>query len=224
MREVRTKWLVRIMRTGWLSWVRANDKTIIDILESQGANLVTATSSLVELLTHFDSFMERGSKIKDLEHEGDNITHNLFAITSQTFVTPLDREDISRLTTAIDQIVNYVDESADKLIMFKIKEPTIYMVELAKVLLSASQEIYLLLKRLRKFKNANDLVGHCRTIRKYEHEGDTIYRNAIAGLFETNTNAVEIIKLKDVYENLEASIDRCQDTADIVEDIALKYG
>ena len=224
MREVRTKWLVRIMRTGWLSWVRANDKTIIDILESQGANLVTATSSLVELLTHFDSLMERGSKIKDLEHEGDNITHNLFAITSQTFVTPLDREDISRLTTGIDQIVNYVDESADKLIMFKIKEPTIYMVELAKVLLSASQEIYLLLKRLRKFKNANDLVGHCRTIRKYEHEGDTIYRNAIAGLFETNTNAVEIIKLKDVYENLEASIDRCQDTADIVEDIALKYG
>jgi uncharacterized protein len=212
------------MRTGWLSWVRANDKTIIDILESQGANLVTATSSLVELLTHFDSLMERGSKIKDLEHEGDNITHNLFAITSQTFVTPLDREDISRLTTGIDQIVNYVDESADKLIMFKIKEPTIYMVELAKVLLSASQEIYLLLKRLRKFKNANDLVGHCRTIRKYEHEGDTIYRNAIAGLFETNTNAVEIIKLKDVYENLEASIDRCQDTADIVEDIAIKYG
>jgi uncharacterized protein len=212
------------MRTGWLSWVRANDKTIIDILESQGANLVTAASSLVELLTHFDSLMERGSRIKDLEHEGDNITHNLFAITSQTFVTPLDREDISRLTTGIDQIVNYVDESADKLIMFKIKEPTIYMVELAKVLLSASQEIYLLLKRLRKFKNANDLVGHCRTIRKYEHEGDTIYRNAIAGLFETNTNAVEIIKLKDVYENLEASIDRCQDTADIVEDIALKYG
>ena len=138
------------MRTGWLSWVRTNDKTIIDILESQGANLVTATSSLVELLTHFDSLIERGSKIKDLEHEGDKITHNLFAITSQTFVTPLDREDISRLTTGIDQIVNYVDESADKLIMFKIKEPTIYMVELAKVLLSASQEIYLLLKRLRK--------------------------------------------------------------------------
>jgi uncharacterized protein len=212
------------MRTGWLSWVRANDKTIIDILESQGANLVTATSSLVELLTHFDSLMERGSRIKDLEHEGDNITHNLFAITSQTFVTPLDREDISRLTTAIDQIVNYVDESSDKLIMFKIKEPTPYMIELAKVLLSASQEIYLLMKRLRKFKNANDLVGHCRTIRKYEHEGDTIYRNAIAELFETNTNAIEIIKLKDVYENLEASIDRCQDTADIVEDIALKYG
>jgi uncharacterized protein len=212
------------MRTGWLSWVRANDKTIIDMLENQASNLVKATSSLVELLTSYDTVTERKSKIKELEHEGDKITHDLFTITSQTFVTPLDREDISRLTTSIDEVVNYVDETADKLVMFKIKEPTPYMIELAKVVLSASQEIYLLMKRLRKFKDANDLVGHCRTIRKYEHEGDTICRNAIAELFETNSNAVEIIKLKDVYENLEESIDRCQDAADIVEDIALKYG
>jgi uncharacterized protein Yka (UPF0111/DUF47 family) len=202
------------MRTGWLSWVRANDKTIIDMLENQGANLVKTTSSLVELFTYYDSVTERKSKIKALEHEGDKITHDLFTITSQTFVTPLDREDISRLTTSIDEVVNYADGTADKLVMFKIKEPTLYMIELSKVLLSASQEIYLLMKRLRKFKNANDLV----------HEGDTIYRNAIAELFETNTNAVEIIKLKDIYENLEDSIDKCQDTADIVEDIALKYG
>jgi hypothetical protein len=99
------------MRTGWLSWVRANDKTIIDMLESQGANLVKATSSLVELLMYFDALTDRKSKIKDLEHEGDKITHAIFAITSQTFVTPLDREDISRLTTGIDQIVNYVQDT-----------------------------------------------------------------------------------------------------------------
>jgi uncharacterized protein len=153
------------MRTGWLSWVRANDKTIIDMLENQGANLVRATSSLVELLTHYDAVTEPKSKIKALEHEGDKITHDLFIITSQTFVT-LDREDISRLTTSIDEVVNHTDETADKLIMFKIKEPTAYMTELAKVLLSASQEIYLLIKPLRKFKDAKDLVGHCRTIRK----------------------------------------------------------
>src|SRR5215217_7420090 len=196
------------MRTGWLSWLRANDKTIIDMLENQGANLVKTTSSLVELFTYYDTVTERKSKIKALEHEGDKITHELFTITSQTFVTPLDREDISRLTTSIDEVVNYTDETADKLVMFKIKEPTLYMIELSKVLLSASQEIYLLMKRLGKFKN----------------EGDTIYRNAIAELFETYSNAVEIIKLKDIYENLEHSIDKCQDTADIVEDIALKYG
>ena len=122
------------MRTGWLSWVRANDKTIIDMLENQGANLVKTTSSLVELFTYYDNVTERKSKIKALEHEGDKITHDLFTITSQTFVTPLDREDISRLTTSIDEVVNYTDETADKLVMFKIKEPTLYMIELSKVL------------------------------------------------------------------------------------------
>lgn len=75
------------MRTGWLSWVRANDKTIIDMLENQCANLVKATSSLVELLTHYDTVSEYKLKIKELEHEGDRITHDLFTITSQTFVT-----------------------------------------------------------------------------------------------------------------------------------------
>lgn len=212
------------MRTGWLSWVRANDKTIIDMLENQGANLVKATSALVELLTDYEMVVERKSKIKDLEHEGDKITHDLFTILSQTFVTPLDREDISRLTSSIDEVLNYTDGTADRFVLFKIKEPTPYMVELAKILLSASQEIYLLMKQIRKLKNANELIGHCRNVRKYEHEGDNLYRNAIAELFETNHNAIEVIKLKEVYENLEASLDRCQDTADIVENIALKYG
>src|ERR671910_2118572 len=211
------------MRTGWLSWLRANDKTIIDMLENQGANLVKATSSLVELFTYYDSVTERKSKIKALEHEGDKITHDLYTITSQTFVTPLDREDISRLTSSIDEVLNYTDGTADRFVLFKIREPTPYMLELSKILLSASQEIYLLMTQIRKLKNANELVARCRDINRYEHEGDKIYRTAIAELFETD-NAIEIIKLKEIYETLEGALDRCQEVADIVEDIALKYG
>lgn len=97
------------------------------------------------------------------------------------------------------------------------------MLELSKILLSASQEIYLLMTQIRKLKNANELVARCRDINRYEHEGDKIYRTAIAELFETD-NAIEIIKLKEIYETLEGSLDRCQEVADIVEDIALKYG
>ena len=211
------------MSKGWLSWVRANDKTITDMLESQGANLVKATSSLFELVTDFKMVAERNSKIKDLEHEGDQIAHKLFTILAQTFVTPLDREDISRLASAIDEVLNYTDGTADRFVLFKIREPTPYMLELAKILLSASQEIYLLMTQIRKLKNANELVERCRAIKRYEHEGDKIYRTAIAELFETD-NAIEIIKLKEIYETLEGSLDRCQEVADIVEDIALKYG
>lgn len=211
------------MSKGWLSWVRANDKTITDMLESQGANLVKATSSLFELVTDFKMVAERNSKIKDLEHEGDEIAHKLFTILAQTFVTPLDREDISRLASAIDEVLNYTDGTADRFVLFKIREPTPYMLELSKILLSASQEIYLLMTQIRKLKNANELVERCRAIKRYEHEGDKIYRTAIAELFETD-NAIEIIKLKEIYETLEGSLDRCQEVADIVEDIALKYG
>jgi uncharacterized protein len=211
------------MTRGWLSWVRANDKTIIDVLETQGANLVKATSSLFELVTNYEMVAERNSKIKDLEHEGDKIVHKLYTILALTFVTPLDREDISRLASSIDEVLNYTDGTADRFVLFKIQQPTSYMIELAKILLSASQEIYVLMTRIKKLKNANELVEHCRIIKRYEHEGDKIYRTAIAELFEKD-NAIEIIKLKDIYETLEGSLDRCQEVADIVEDIALKYG
>jgi uncharacterized protein len=211
------------MTRGWLSWVRANDKTIIDVLETQGANLVKATSSLFELVTNYEMVAERNSKIKDLEHEGDKIVHKLYTILALTFVTPLDREDISRLASSIDEVLNYTDGTADRFVLFKIQQPTSYMIELAKILLSASQEMYILMTRIRKLKNSNELVEHCRIIKRYEHEGDKIYRTAIAELFETD-NAIEIIKLKDIYETLEGSLDRCQEVADIVEDIALKYG
>ncbi len=211
------------MKAGFLSWVRANDKEIIDKLELQSANLLKATSTLVELVSHFDNVKEYKAKIKGFEHEGDRITHDLYIALDKTFVTPLDREDISKLTSAVDEVLDYADGTAERFVLFKIKEPSSYMLELAKLLLSSSQEVHLLMTRLRKFKSSSDLIEHCRNISKYEHEGDTIYRTAIAELFDTN-NPVEIIKLKEIYETLEGALDRCADVADVFEDITLKYG
>lgn len=211
------------MKTGFLSWIRANEKEIVDKLELQSANLLKATSALVEMVSNFDNINERKTRIRELEHEGDKITHELYLILDKTFVTPLDREDISKLTGAVDEILDYTDGTAERFVLFKIKQPTSYMLELAKILLSASQEVHLLMMRLRRFKNSADLIEHCRNISKYEHEADTIYRTAIAELFETN-NPIEIIKLKEIYETLEGALDRCADVADVFEDIALKYG
>jgi uncharacterized protein len=210
------------MAKRWLSWVRSNDKAIIDVLAEQAENLVKATSTLVELMTKYDNVSEYLSKITDMEHEGDEIAHKVFNIIDQTFVTPIDREDISRLTSSIDEILDYTQGAADRLVLFKIKTPTLYMLEIAKVLLSASQEVYQAILQIRNLKRTKDLVGHCTNISKYEHQADSIYRNAIAELFETN-NPVEIIKLKEIYETLEGALDRCADAADVIEDIALKY-
>ena len=210
------------MAKGWLSWVRSDDKAIINVLEEQAENLLRATSTLVELMTKYDNVAEYLSKITDMEHEGDEIAHKLFNIIDQTFVTPIDREDISKLASSMDEILDYTQGAADRLVLFKIKKPTLYMSEIAKVLLSASQEVYNAILQIRNLKRTRDLVGHCNNISKYEHQGDTIYRNAIAELFETN-DPIEIIKLKEIYETLEGALDRCADVADVIEDIRLKY-
>jgi predicted phosphate transport protein (TIGR00153 family) len=210
---------------GFLSWIRSNDREIIDVLEEQAANLVKATSYLVEFMSSYKMDGEsRYEIIKDLEHKGDQITHRLFTILDKTFVTPLDPEDISKLTSAIDEVLDATEGVANRFVLFSIEAPTPYMIELSKILLSASQEVQLLITRIRTLKSASNLIDHSKNIVNYEHKADTIYRTAIAELFKTNNNPIEIIKLKEVYETLEGALDRCADVADVVEDIALKYG
>ena len=213
------------MSRGFLSWIRSNDREIIDVLEEQAANLVKATSYLVEFMSSYKMDGEsRYEIIKDLEHKGDQITHRLFTILDKTFVTPLDPEDISKLTSAIDEVLDATEGVANRFVLFSIEAPTPYMIELSKILLSASQEVQLLITRIRTLKSASNLIDHSKNIVNYEHKADTIYRTAIAELFKTNNNPIEIIKLKEVYETLEGALDRCADVADVVEDIALKYG
>jgi uncharacterized protein len=210
---------------GFLSWVRSNDKEIIDVLEEQAVNLVKATSYLVEFMSSYKMDGESRYKIiKDLERQGDQITHRLFTILDKTFVTPLDPEDISKLTSAIDEVLDATEGVANRFVLFTIQAPTPYMIELSKILLSASQEVQLLITRIRNLKSASNLIDHSKNIVNYEHKADTIYRTAIAELFKTNNNPIEIIKLKEIYETLEGALDRCADVADVVEDIALKYG
>jgi len=211
------------MVNGWLSWVRNNDKAILSILEEQAATLLKATSTLMELVSNYDSMLEKNSIIKELEHQGDEITHKLFTIIDKTFVTPLDREDISELTSAIDEVLDHVDGFSERLILFKINKPTKYIKELAISLNSSANEINHAVGNIRKLKNPEHLLVHCRKISGFEHDGDRVYRKAIAELFET-TDPIEIIKLKELYETLEKALDCCADVADVIEDIALKYG
>lgn len=182
----------------WFSWIRGNDKIIIGNLEKQGEILVRATSELVALLSNYDKndLTQKTSTIKELEHEGDKLTHELFTMITATFVTPLDREDISGLASSIDEVLDFTDGVADRFLLFKINKPSPYMLDLSKILFLASQEIYHVLGMLGKIKNSHKLMEYCNTIKKYEHEADSIYRNAIAELFELNYNPIEVIKLK----------------------------
>ena len=209
------------MAGGWLSWVRANDIEIMTVLQSQANNLVNASKVLFEIIGNYNTLNEKNAILKNLEHEGDQLTHRLFTIIDRTFITPLDKEDISELTSAIDQILDGTYGASDRLVLLKIQRPSQYMQEFTNLLLTACQEIYKGVIELHKGKRES-LLEHSKAISNCEHEGDKIYRLAIANLFDTN-DAIEIIKLKEVYETLESALDRCRDVADVIEDIALKY-
>ena len=209
------------MADGWLSWVRANDVEIMTVLQNQANNLVNASKILFEIIGDYSTLNEKNATLKNLEHEGDQLTHRLFTIIDRTFITPLDKEDISELTSAIDQVLDGTYGASDRLVLLKIKRPSQYMQEFTNLLFTACQEIYKGVVELHKGKRES-LLEHSKAISNCEHEGDNIYRLAIANLFDTN-DAIEIIKLKEVYETLESALDRCRDVADVIEDIALKY-
>ena len=209
------------MAGGWLSWVRANDVEIMTVLQNQANNLVNASKVLFEIIGNYSTLNEKNAILKNLEHEGDQLTHRLFTIIDRTFITPLDKEDISELTSAIDQVLDGTYGASDRLVLLKIQRPSQYMQEFTDLLLTACQEIYKGVVELHKGKRES-LLEHSKAISNCEHEGDNIYRLAIANLFDTN-DAIEIIKLKEVYETLESALDRCRDVADVIEDIALKY-
>jgi uncharacterized protein Yka (UPF0111/DUF47 family) len=147
----------------WFSWIRGNDKIIIGNLEKQGEILVKATSDYVALISDYDKndLTQRASAIKELEHEGDRLTHELFTLISATFVTPLDREDISGLASSIDEVLDYTDGVADRFLLFKINRPSPYMLHLSKILFLASQEIHDVLCILGKIKNSHKLMEYC---------------------------------------------------------------
>ena len=206
----------------WLSWLKPNDKEILNTLETQSANLLRATELLVDLINNYENVGKKENLIKELEHNGDAIAHSIFNTLDRTFVTPLDREDISRLAASIDNILDSTDGAADRFVLFNIKKPTPYMAELARCINSSASEIHLLVSKLRNIKSAAEIITHCRNISRYEHDADQIYRKAVAELFETN-DPIEIMKMKEVYDALEKATDMCVDVADVIEDVVLKY-
>ena len=118
----------------WMSWLIPRDKEILNTLETQSANLLKAAESLLGLVNNYENIEEKGNFIKELEHNGDIIARNIFSTLEKTFITPLDREDISLLAASIDNILDSTDGAADRFVLFKIKKPTQYMINMTNII------------------------------------------------------------------------------------------
>ncbi len=206
----------------WLSWVKSNDKEILTILDNLAIKAKETGEQLVLLFSNIEKSAEYQVQIKKLEREADDLTRSIFAELNKTFITPLDREDIQRIASKTDDVIDYMEGVAGRIKSYHVTSTPPYMLDIAKDLLSAIKEVEFLISRLKDVKVDKSLIDHCRKISDIEHSIDDLYRGAVGKLFETS-DAVTIIKLKDIYESIEAASDRCLDVADVIEDIVLKY-
>jgi predicted phosphate transport protein (TIGR00153 family) len=189
------------------------------LFEEAGANVLRAAELLDQMLASYPDQGELAAEILDCEHNGDRITHHLIQHLNNTFVTPIDREDIHRLAGALDNIVDYIEEVADYLGLYRVEAPMAQAQQMAKILRESCAEIAAALPLLRGFQ---DLRRHTIEINRLENEGDRLTREAIAALFNDGIDPMVVIRWKDLYERLEDAIDSTEDVANIMEGIVIK--
>ena len=199
--------------------IAPRDREFFDLFEEAGGNILRAAGLLEEMLRDFPERNELARDILICEQEGDRITHDIIQRLNQTFVTPLDREDIHELASALDDVVDYTEEVADYLGLYKIEAPMSQAQELARVLHQSARQIAEAMPRLRGFK---DLSHYTVEINRLENDGDRITREAIASLFDNGIDPMVVIRWKDIFERLEEAIDATEHVANILEGVLIK--
>jgi predicted phosphate transport protein (TIGR00153 family) len=195
------------------------DRVYFELFEEAGHNVMRSAELLEQLLSGYPDNRGLAQDIRDCEHEGDRITHEILDRLNHTFVTPIDREDILALTSALDDIVDYIEEVADYLGLYKIEAPMDQAIKLTEVLHQAARQIAEAMPQLRGF---NDLSVYTVEINRLENDGDRITREAIASLFDGGIDPMVVIRWKDLFERLEDAIDATEHVAHILEGIVIK--
>jgi predicted phosphate transport protein (TIGR00153 family) len=195
------------------------ERRFYDLFEQQAATIVCSAGLLEQALADVANLPTRRREIKDLEHRGDDLTHEIIRALNRTFVTPFDREDIYELAAGLDDILDYVEEVADTTNLYRITTIPEPAHELARLLAQAVAQLEQAIGRLESGREGDE---HVIEVHRLEDVGDSISRHAIAELFSGQRPPLEVIKLKDLYGLLEDALDRCEDVANVLEGIAIK--
>lgn len=195
------------------------EREFFDLFEEAGSNILRAAELLDQMLRGFPENAGLARDILICEQEGDRITHDIIHRLNQTFVTPIDREDIYALASALDDVVDYAEEVADFLGLYKIEAPMEQAQQLAHILFQAARQISEAMPRLRGFR---DLSHYTVEINRLENEGDRVSREALAALFDNGIDPMVVIRWKDIYDRLEEAIDATEQVANILEGIVIK--
>ena len=200
------------------------DKKFYPLFKEASINVVAAAVLLTEMVRneHNSERAEYVSKIKELEHLGDNYTKTLLKELNKTFITPFDREDILELANRLDGVVDLINTTAKRIVLYNLTEIPSEFIEMADLILTCAKEIDSIFNGLKDVHSLLQYKDSCRLIHDIESQSDDINHEYLAKIFQEETNGIELIKKKDILTSLEKAIDRCEDVADVIQTIIIK--
>ena len=199
-----------------------HDASFFAHFEHQGKKTVEGCRAFLEMVEQPGNMEARAERVKQIEHECDEITHAVVEALHKTFITPIDRNDIYRLITKMDDIMDYVEAAADRLALYDIPTMTKEAGELARCLVDSAEHVLGAVSSIRDLGKPNGILQHCIEINRLENVADGILRSALARLFREERDPIAVIKWKEIYETLESATDRCEDVANIIEGVVLE--
>lgn len=207
---------------GFKEWIIPQDKIFFNLLEKQATVVKKAAEFLVECVEDFTDVKNKCHRMKQMEHEGDKITHQMYEYLNKNFITPLEPEEISKLASALDDILDLINGTVQQMYVYGIEDTDSHMIELSKLILLSTMEIDEGIGLVRNMKDPSDIERTCIEINRLENLADDILGDSMRELFRRD-DAIMIIKLKDIYENLERATDKCEDVANVLGDIAIRH-
>lgn len=194
-----------------------------DLFEKSAGNLVVAAGKLADLFDNYEDVEAKVALMKDLEHEGDSITHEIMQSLHRTFVTPIDREDIARLANTMDDVMDFIEAAARTAMLYRIAQPTDRARQLVSIILKVTYRLNEVMPLLRRRDRFKQVLEQCVEINRLENEADDVHHAALAELFDNTRYLREIIKWREIYEHMESATDRGEDVANVLEAVVLKH-
>lgn len=196
------------------------ERAFFDLLEHAADNVSAGAGELRDLVLDIGAAPERSERIRQLEHDGDDLTHQIMALLNTTFVTPVDRHDIHHLASSLDDVLDATEAVSDLLVLHRISEPIPHLRQQTEVLVSATTAVARAMRSLRAPGSSDrawvDII-------RFERDGDHVYRRGVAALYSGDYGAMEVLKWKDILAQMESAIDRCEDIANTIESVVLKH-
>ena len=206
---------------GLKEWIVPQDHAFYDLLERESANVLVGARKLEESVRMFDDIQDRRREFKEIEHEGDEIVHQIYERVNRSFITPIDQVDLTKLASLCDDILDIMYAVMNRIVLFEIKGPTESMMKFAEIVNASVEQLHKAVISMRK-SDREEIERACREVDSLENEADVLLNESVAALFRSQ-DVIDIMKLKEIYEYLETVTDKCEDMSFVIRDIMIKH-